>query len=154
MSGLAFYTLYHPATGEIVGGFTAFPSDVGQNVRTGCDVIPGKFEAGTCFVTNGKAAAYSDAERARKLVKPEFPAAWSNESMSWVDTRSSQERIAQQWVKVRAERDALLESTDWVVIKQAEAGGPLPTPWRQYRDALRDITVQPDPFNLVWPTPP
>jgi hypothetical protein len=26
--------------------------------------------------------------------------------------------------------------------------------WAAYRQALRDVTLQPDPFNIVWPTPP
>ena len=26
--------------------------------------------------------------------------------------------------------------------------------WRTYRQQLRDVTSQPDPFNIVWPTPP
>jgi hypothetical protein len=26
--------------------------------------------------------------------------------------------------------------------------------WAIYRQALRDITNQADPFNITWPTPP
>ena len=26
--------------------------------------------------------------------------------------------------------------------------------WQAYRQALRDITEQPDPFNIVWPETP
>jgi len=26
--------------------------------------------------------------------------------------------------------------------------------WETYRQELRDITDQPDPFNINWPTPP
>lgn len=68
----------------------------------------------------------------------------------WEDPRTA----ATEWVLVRARRDALLSDTDWVVTKAVEAGSPVPENWKTYRQALRDITVQADPFNLVWPTSP
>ena len=33
-------------------------------------------------------------------------------------------------------------------------GTAVPQPWLDYRQALRDITKQPDPMNIDWPTPP
>lgn len=61
---------------------------------------------------------------------------------------------ARQWEAVRAERNAQLAASDWIVTRSAEAGVPVPTGWRTYRQALRDVTGQPDPFAIVWPTPP
>ena len=63
------------------------------------------------------------------------------------------------WAGVRAKRDALLAACDWRVIYAADRGGTQATawalsPWRTYRQALRDITAQSDPFNISWPTPP
>lgn len=41
---------------------------------------------------------------------------------------------------LRAKRDALLNQTDWIVIKAKETGTTIPTAWKTYRQALRDIT--------------
>lgn len=41
---------------------------------------------------------------------------------------------------LRAKRDALLNETDWIVIKAKETGTTIPTAWKTYRQALRDIT--------------
>lgn len=73
--------------------------------------------------------------------------------------------VTKEWVRVGAEpdnaavaknkRDALLAETDWVVTKALETGNPVPQVWIDYRQALRDITAQPDfPNNIVWPEKP
>lgn len=56
------------------------------------------------------------------------------------------------WPSIRAKRDALLVQSDWTQLPDV----PLPTKeaWATYRQALRDITQQPDPHNIIWPTPP
>ena len=61
---------------------------------------------------------------------------------------------AQAWTDVRAERDTLLAASDWTVTRAVETGSSIPTAWSTYRQALRDITEQEDPFNIDWPTPP
>lgn len=58
------------------------------------------------------------------------------------------------WSSVRVRRDRLLASCDWVVSRALETGSPVPEPWLIYRQALRDITNQPDPIKLTWPKPP
>jgi hypothetical protein len=60
----------------------------------------------------------------------------------------------QQWNLVRYQRDKLLSETDWHVTKAVETGQPIDQDWANYRQQLRDVTDQPDPFNIVWPTPP
>jgi hypothetical protein len=56
------------------------------------------------------------------------------------------------WNKVRRQRSSLLNSSDWTQIP--DYNGPNKTEWATYRQALRDITTQSDPDNIVWPTPP
>tara|TARA_B100000927_G_C16459932_1_gene467429 strand:+ start:1751 stop:2185 length:435 start_codon:yes stop_codon:yes gene_type:complete len=56
----------------------------------------------------------------------------------------------QQWVNVRSERDLKLQDTDW----RASSDLTLSDDWKTYRQALRDITTQSDPFNITWPTKP
>ena len=61
-----------------------------------------------------------------------------------------------QWVLVRTRRNGLLLASDWTDTYSAPArlGQELYAAWQDYRQALRDVTDQPDPFNIVWPTPP
>ena len=58
--------------------------------------------------------------------------------------------ISQQWGEVRAERDNLLKDTDW----RASSDLTLSDEWKTYRQALRDITTQSDPFNITYPESP
>ena len=56
----------------------------------------------------------------------------------------------QQWVNVRNERDFKLQETDW----RASSDLTLSDTWKTYRQALRDVPTQSDPFNITWPTEP
>jgi hypothetical protein len=62
--------------------------------------------------------------------------------------------FAAQWNAVREQRKVLLEATDWRVVRAAESGQPLTQAWKDYRQALRDVTLQANPFTLVWPQLP
>ena len=57
--------------------------------------------------------------------------------------------------EVRIERNHRLTDTDWVVARATETSTPVPYEWRQYRQALRDITTTAtSPDDVVWPTKP
>ena len=60
-------------------------------------------------------------------------------------------RIAQQWQQVRDQRDGLLVVCDWTQLPDAPVDR---AEWATYRQALRDITEQADPFAIVWPIAP
>lgn len=62
--------------------------------------------------------------------------------------------VAAQWRDIRAERERRLAATDWRVAMATERGEPVPPQWREYRQALRDITEQPNPAAIVWPRAP
>ena len=76
--------------------------------------------------------------------------AWDASIKRWVGTPTS----AAHWRFVRAERDRRLSACDWVVARASERGEPVPLDWTVYRQALRDITDQPDPLAIRWPEPP
>ena len=57
---------------------------------------------------------------------------------------------AEQWVQVRQERDWKLQETDW----RASSDLTLSDAWKNYRQALRDVPTQSDPFAITWPTEP
>ena len=44
--------------------------------------------------------------------------------------------------ELRRQRDALLAETDWIVIKARESNATVPSAWKTYRQALRDLTTQ------------
>ena len=65
---------------------------------------------------------------------------------------------------LRMERDKLLRDTDWVVTKAIETGTNVPTNWKTYRQALRDLPASSTPklntrggldhTSISWPTKP
>ena len=66
----------------------------------------------------------------------------------WIDPRTNET----QWAVVRIERNKLLAGSDWT--QMPDAPDTAKAAWANYRQALRDITVQSDPFNIVWPMAP
>ena len=60
-------------------------------------------------------------------------------------------RIEQEWGAVRWQRNQKLSACDWTQLPDAPVDG---VAWAAYRQELRDITGQPDPFNIVWPEIP
>lgn len=75
-------------------------------------------------------------------------------NLEWKDTLSPEQRLKQEWAVVKNKRDQLLQESDWRVIKAVDIGVPLDESWKAYRQALRDITTQTDPFSITWPQPP
>jgi len=62
------------------------------------------------------------------------------------------ERVAKS---IRDQRDKLLAETDWIVIKAKETNTDLSSEFIEYRQALRDITLQQGfPHNIIWPEKP
>lgn len=74
-----------------------------------------------------------------------------NYIVSDLDADASAATVGAQWTVVRAERNKLLADCDWTQLPDASADAAA---WAVYRQALRDITDQSDPFNIQWPTTP
>ena len=74
------------------------------------------------------------------------------------DTAKAAHDLAEEWKRIRTQRNRLLAETDWVVIKARENGGQVPAAWKTYRVALRDIpSEQSDATKyseITWPTKP
>jgi hypothetical protein len=61
-----------------------------------------------------------------------------------------------QWVQVRTQQKQKLYESDWT-CSVVDPPAPILAQrdqWVLYRQALRDVTTQSDPFNITWPTPP
>ena len=63
-------------------------------------------------------------------------------------------RTEQEWAAVRAQRNYRLTACDWTQLPDAPLINTQTAEWALYRQALRDITAQSDPFNIVWPVAP
>ena len=56
---------------------------------------------------------------------------------------------------VRIERDTLLAETDWVILRYIDQGDEVPSEWKEYRQALRDVPEQEGfPGSVDWPVMP
>ena len=76
---------------------------------------------------------------------------------NWIQTDASETeisgRVIQKWAEIREHRTELLKECDWTVLPDSPVGDTLNN-WVQYRQELRNITSQENPFNIVWPTQP
>lgn len=63
-------------------------------------------------------------------------------------------RTNAQWAKIRAERNKRLAACDWTQLVDTPISNIEQADWATYRQALRDITNQVDPFNITWPEEP
>ena len=58
------------------------------------------------------------------------------------------ERIRNEWTVIRQQRNRLLSESDWTQLADSPADKDK---WAVYRQELRDITTQENPFSIVWP---
>lgn len=76
---------------------------------------------------------------------------------AWIVRQPNQSEIDALWITTRAECIRQLAASDYKVIKAYEAGVPVPTPWVDYRQSLRDIYNNVgdwDPYFIDWPEQP
>lgn len=55
---------------------------------------------------------------------------------------------------IRLIRNQLLNETDFTMLEDFPERGSKLNAWKKYRQDLRDITKQPDVFNVAWPVKP
>ena len=75
---------------------------------------------------------------------------------NWIQTDASQSeidyRLENQWFIIRETRNELLSECDWTQL--ADIPTETKSIWSEYRQSLRDITSQTNPFNITWPVKP
>ena len=75
---------------------------------------------------------------------------------NWIQTDASQSeidyRLENQWFIIRETRNELLAECDWTQL--ADIPTETKSIWSEYRQSLRDITSQTNPFNITWPVKP
>lgn len=135
------FVLYEAETGRILySGRSSLPrqlAEPGQQVLVGTKVD----DVAGHYVRDGAL---------RKM--PERPSAHHDFNYA---TDQWEANPARAWQEIRMERDRRLTATDWVVLRAADQGEPVPQAWLDYRQALRDITEQQGfPTEVVWPEAP
>lgn len=84
-----------------------------------------------------------------------LPGIWKQ---TWVVEDASDEEIAfrveRKWEAVRSRRNRMLAESDWTQLPDSPLTEDKIAEWASYRQALRDITEQTDPFNAVFPIAP
>ena len=71
-----------------------------------------------------------------------------------ISPEDAAQRLAEQWASVRADRNDRLAACDWTQLADSPLNNEQRTDWQVYRQALRDVTQQPDPFAIAWPEMP
>jgi hypothetical protein len=75
----------------------------------------------------------------------------------WNQTDATQEeidiKIENQWEQIRVARNEILTQCDWTILSDSPVSSSIED-WKTYRQQLRDITNQSNPFEVVWPTQP
>jgi hypothetical protein len=61
-------------------------------------------------------------------------------------------RIETKWIEIKDIRNELLQECDWTQL--SDIPSETKSIWTTYRQELRDITNQANPFNIVWPVKP
>ena len=126
-------------SGEIVMTGSCPEDQLHLQQHAGCTVRVGRTHPATHYWDNGLVEFPT---------RPSLDHAFDFAVKQWTITTDK------AWAAVRADRDARLAQCDWVVSRALEQGTSVPVGWLVYRQALRDVTQQPDPINLTWPKLP
>ena len=76
---------------------------------------------------------------------------WHVPTEAWGEIRPDADEL---WAAVRFKRDKLITETDWRATRSVVEKRRLHPAWAVYQQDLRDITLQPDPANIIWPELP
>lgn len=126
------YIIYNATTGEVLRTLSTTIETIAINTKAGEGFLP---YLGSNFDIH--------VDIATKTIMP-----------GRIDSRTADEKARVEWFTVRRERDKRLAETDWVSSRYLDQVGVIPDEWRAYRQSLRDVTNQADPFNIIWPVLP
>ena len=81
-----------------------------------------------------------------------------------INTKLTELKNAEPIRLLRIERDKLIGQSDWRIVMAKETGTNIPSAWKTYRQALRDLPASSTPkldsndnldmSSVTWPTPP
>ena len=82
---------------------------------------------------------------------PDTEHRWHVPTAGWVKIPKNVEDL---WATVRYQRDKLIAASDWRATRSIVEKRRLHPAWADYRNALRDVTLQHDPDVITWPEEP
>jgi hypothetical protein len=88
------------------------------------------------------------------LGQPKWNEAGDGLLRTFIEEPRTQAEIDAQWMAVRVERKKRLSASDWTQMADVQLEPADAAAAAAYRQALRDITDQEDPFYLTWPQRP
>lgn len=132
------YTIYYVENGRIEK--SVITDNIIAQIQDGYDYIDGAYDDDEFYIESGVPVALPN--------KPNEFCVFDYDTKQWVDPRTPET----QWQVVRLDRNYRLQVTDWTQL--ADIYPETKALWEPYRQALRDVTEQSDPFNIIWPTPP
>lgn len=133
--------------------FTLYERGTGRIISSGTSCLPQKLAGPTCDVIIGVVGRVGE-QYVQAGVLANMPPRPSSLHEFDYSTKSWRLNESTAWATVKSRRAELLGQTDWMVTRAAERGESLEPAWLAYRQALRDITKQADPTNIVWPKAP
>ena len=72
-----------------------------------------------------------------------------------INLKISELEAAEPMRLLRLERNKILKTSDWRVVKATETGVSMSIEWKTYRQSLRDITENYSSLDtVIWPTEP
>ena len=81
-----------------------------------------------------------------------LPYLYFKEMHGWSEEQFLEAYKPDMWGEIREKRDVLLAETDWT--QNPDVPSTTKVKWQTYRQALRDVPSQSDPYNITWPTKP
>ena len=79
----------------------------------------------------------------------------STKTITYDSSQERSDKTAKAFEQLREQRNNKLYDTDWVSNRAYDAGTEIPSDWKTYRQALRDLPANtPDPANPTWPVAP
>ena len=85
------------------------------------------------------------------LVSGSYQQVWNETDKTESEISSS---IELKWQEIREQRNVLLTECDWTQFQDSPITGSKLTEWQTYRQQLRDLTNNDNPFTLEWPAQP
>jgi hypothetical protein len=134
-------SIYKKSNGQITKIVNCMEMDINKQYDPLiCNYLEGSFHDSKYYIENNVAVLIPPS--------PNKYCVFNFDTKQWYDPRTN----STQWVVIQYQRDGLLANSDWTQLPDVTLSNK--TEWATYRQELRDITKQTDPFNIIWPTPP
>ena len=102
-------------------------------------------------------AAYTD-EDGNDVAEEDVATTYVQSHFIGQDDTKDARLLAEQWTRIRAERDRLLTASDWTQGADTPLGGSKKTEWATYRTSLRDLpddqSSETTYADITWPDKP